>query len=159
MHDRERSRLLHGPYEAPRCRIGKPLFCELRGWVPMRGMSAGRISWPRTKIKKAWALILCGDLVRAVKREAAIAVAHWWGVTSQTVTLWRKALNVGPYTEGTVRLHREWTPERIPPEVHARGVAAASTPEANAKKAIAKRGHAVSAKAARALARGRRRCQ
>src|SRR5271165_3958276 len=100
MHDRERFRLLHGPYRAPRCGFGQKLFCELRGWVVVRGISAGRIAWPRTKVKRAWAFILCGDLVRAVRRESAIAVCHWWGVTPQTVTVWRKALDVPQVNAG-----------------------------------------------------------
>jgi hypothetical protein len=45
--------------------------------------------------------------VEAVRRESNIAVAHWWGVTGQTVTLWRKALDVAPTTEGTSGLRSE----------------------------------------------------
>jgi hypothetical protein len=44
--DRDCFKLLHGPYAPPYCRIGKPLFCEIRGWVTVRGMSGGLI--PRT---------------------------------------------------------------------------------------------------------------
>jgi hypothetical protein len=38
--------------------------------------------------------------------ESAQAVAHWWGVAPQTVTVWSKALGVGAPTEGTLRLER-----------------------------------------------------
>jgi hypothetical protein len=57
-------------------------------------------------------LILYGDLARAVRRESAVAVAHAWGVTAQTVTKWRRALGVPRATEGTSRLHRAYAAER-----------------------------------------------
>lgn len=140
MHDSDRYLLINGPYQAPRRRIGGRLFCELRGEVIVHGMSAGRIAWPRTKVGRSWAFILCGDLSRAVAFESNQAVCYWWGVTPQTVTKWRKALDVPEYNDGTRRLHSAWMPERIPPEVHARAIANANTPEANAKKAAAKIG-------------------
>jgi hypothetical protein len=80
-------------------------------------------------------LIVCGDLVKAVRRESEVAVAHWWGVTAQTVRVWRKALGVPKMNEGSARLHRDYTPLRLPPEVQERARRAASSPEANAKKA------------------------
>ncbi len=43
MRDADRHRLLHGPYTAPPCRLGDKLFCEVRGWVPVRRMSDGPI--------------------------------------------------------------------------------------------------------------------
>ncbi len=46
-------------------------------------------------------LILCGDLVRAVKQESEIAVAYHWGVCIGVVTKWRNALEVEPITVGT----------------------------------------------------------
>jgi hypothetical protein len=45
--------------------------------------------------------VLYNGLARAVRLEASLAVAYWWGVTAQTVTVWRKALGVGPTTFGT----------------------------------------------------------
>jgi hypothetical protein len=159
MIDSERFKLLHGPYGAPRWPLGKRVFCEMRGWVKFTGMSAGRIQWPCAKVKGGWPFILCSDLVKAVRRESALAICYWWGVTPQTVTKWRKALDVGAYNEGTLRLHRDWIPEKVPPEVHARAIAAASTPEANAKKTAARLGHRVNPRVAAILAKGRQRCQ
>ncbi len=156
MNDTERFKLVHGPYAAPLSRIGEQLFCEVRGWVTVRGMSDGKIQWPMTRVRGNWTFILCRDLARVVRQEAAIAVCHWWGVTNQTVTKWRAALDVPQYTEATRRLHREWMPERVPPEVHAKAIAAANSPEANAKKSASRMGHAVSEKTAEALARGRK---
>src|SRR5687768_5155031 len=100
-----RVELLHGPYRSPRCRLGRKLFCEIKGWVPVTRLSAGRIPWPVTTHNRGRAFNLCGDLVKAVRRESAAAVCHWWGVTGQTVSKWRKALGVDQYNEGTRNLH------------------------------------------------------
>jgi hypothetical protein len=42
-------------------------------------------------------------LAEAARRESNAAVRHWWGVTPQTVSKWRKRLGVGRYTDGTRR--------------------------------------------------------
>ena len=52
-------------------------------------------------------LILCGDLVKAVKRESSQAVMHHFGVASATVWRWRQALGVPRSNEGSHRLWRE----------------------------------------------------
>jgi hypothetical protein len=158
MNDHERFKFLHGPYAPPRCRIGGWLTCRLRGRVRVRYLSAGRVQWPMTRVGRNKAYILCGDLVRALQRESSQAIQYWWGVGWHTVWTWRKALGISQYNEGTLRLHRDWMPERVPPEVHARAVANASTPEANARKAASKLGHSVSPKVAAILARGRQKC-
>jgi hypothetical protein len=46
------------------------------------------------------------ELARAVRTEAALAVAYWWGVQEETVTRWRHALGVEGRegTEGSRRL-------------------------------------------------------
>jgi hypothetical protein len=118
-------------------------------------MSDGRIPWPVTRVKKASAFIIHGDLVQAIRQESATAVCYWWGITPQTVTKWRKALDVPTYNEGTRRLWSELASEFLTPEVQERARAKANSPEANAKKAAAKVGHAISRKTAAALAMGR----
>jgi hypothetical protein len=137
MHDRTRYKLLFGPYLMPRCQLGKKLFCEIRGWVAVKRLSDGRIPWPQTR---KGAFILCGDLVQAVRRESNLAVCYWWGVTPQTVSVWRKALDVPRSNRGSKRLWQINVAEVITPEVHARAVANANSPEANWKKAAAKIG-------------------
>ena len=153
MNDADRFKLLHGPYRPPRCRLGKKLFCEIRGWVVVKRISDGRIQWPQTLVNNRPTFIICGDLVKAVRRESNLAVGHWWGVTAQTVTLWRKALGVPQYNEGTVRLCRDYGEEHFTGEVLARAVAAGNTPEATAKKAAARRGRPVHPKTLAALER------
>jgi hypothetical protein len=99
--------------------------------------------------------ILCGDLAKAVKRESAIAICYGWGVTGQTVSGWRKALGVPQVNEGTRRLYVVYTPERLPPEVQQAARKAASSPEANAKKAAWRKGRPIHPKALAALERCR----
>jgi hypothetical protein len=100
-------RLLHGPYRPPAGGLGKRLRCCIRGRMVVKRMSAGPIPWPQTIVCHVRAFILCGDLVRAVRRESEVAVAYWWGVNWQTVWAWRKALGVAATTEGTSRLRSE----------------------------------------------------
>ena len=103
--------LIGGPYAAPRCRVGRPLACLLRGDVEVDGMTEAPVPWPYTRHrgddvpKSAWPmLIICGDLELAIRTESVRAVAYHWGVTANTVFRWRRALGVERMTEGTARL-------------------------------------------------------
>jgi hypothetical protein len=72
-----------------------------QGWVEVRRISDARISWPQTIVGRNRALIVCGDLVKAIQIESNQAVAYWWGGTPQTVSSWRKALGVDRANEGS----------------------------------------------------------
>jgi len=72
MRDADRFKLLLGPYETPRCLLGDKLFCEIHGWVPVRRFSEGRIPWPQTLAGRNEPLILCGDLLLAVRLDGVI---------------------------------------------------------------------------------------
>jgi hypothetical protein len=96
-------KLLYGPYLPPRTARGRKLFCEIRGTVVVSGMSGGRIPWPYAATNGR-PLILCGDLLRAVRKESAQAVAYHFAVSCGTVGMWRRALGVKPVNEGTHRL-------------------------------------------------------
>jgi hypothetical protein len=80
--------LLHGPYSPPRVRRGDVLFCEIRGAVKLSGWTEGPIPWPWTHVRGAGrggggrAIILCGDLARAVRGEAVVAIFHQWVVST-----------------------------------------------------------------------------
>src|SRR5262245_58680331 len=99
--------LLHGPYRPPRTQLGDKLFCEVRGWVVVRRISDGPIPWPMGKTTRKPAMILCGDLVKALRNESATAIMHEWNVRHHTVWKWRKALGIDQYTEGTRRAKRQ----------------------------------------------------
>ena len=97
----DRLQLLFGPYRTPVFKYGDLVICERAGQVELCGLSSGRIPWSLGRRGSSKAIVLCGALVRAVRQEAACAVAYWFGVTAQTVSVWRKALGVGPTTTGT----------------------------------------------------------
>jgi hypothetical protein len=116
------------------------VICDVRGEVEIVGLSGGRIPWLIGKRDQRRALVLCGALADAVRREAAIAVAYWWEVTGQTVTVWRKALGVGPMTDGTSRLRSLHSLESWAAEARAKAHAKSGDPGRRAKIAAAKRG-------------------
>jgi hypothetical protein len=103
--DAKRFKLYHGPYRAPKCRVGDWLACEYRGReVKVRGISDARIHWPTVRKTGRLCLIVCGDLARAVQVESERAVARHWGVRAETVSKWRRALDVPKWNEGSRRL-------------------------------------------------------
>jgi hypothetical protein len=99
----ERFRLQFGPYFAPKIPRKQKLFCEYRGWLRVSPKwSEGLISWPRRY--RTGSIILCGDLVRAVKMESVAAICYHWGVCRNVVQVWRKALGVEEFNPGTKRM-------------------------------------------------------
>lgn len=144
MRDRNRLKLLFGPYRPPRCRVGGRLTCAIRGKVKVVGMSDAPIQWPQTKRRDGSGrpyLIVAGDLVKAIRRESEIAVAYWWGVSPLTVWTWRKALGVPVTTEGTSRLRSAWSPWSVQSNLaNRRRAKAYRSPERSAKIAAARRG-------------------
>lgn len=99
--------LIAGPYQTPKVRIGRTVLVdEVRGLDVVVGLTEARIPWPVGKPKgvRAKSMVVYGGLERAVRRESNHAVCHWWGVTPQTVTKWRKALGVPRDNEGSRRV-------------------------------------------------------
>jgi hypothetical protein len=99
MTARERTKLLFGPYQVPRLKRGDQAVCLYRDTdVVILGMSSGCIPWPRCRPVgghgTGHGLLIDEELARAIRNEAAAAVAYWWGVTTVTVTNWRRALGV-----------------------------------------------------------------
>ncbi|MBA4016465.1 MAG: hypothetical protein C0483_04695 [Pirellula sp.] len=138
---RTRHELRYEYYEAPPVEVGQRLKCAVRGEVVVVGLSKGRIPWP-IAYKPGNAnrmLVVYSGLKRAVEREAAIAVCHWWGVTAQTVSRWRGVMGVSANTAGSAALRRNhgmrnWA------KVGPRLLSKAHDPERAAKIAAAKRG-------------------
>jgi hypothetical protein len=73
MLDTKRFRLRFGPY-----RVGRWLRCALRGRVKVTGISDAPIPWPQTSSGTGGRpyLIVCGSLIRAIRRESNQAVAR-----------------------------------------------------------------------------------
>jgi hypothetical protein len=106
MADANRFDLL-GTYHAPPFRVGQVVRCQVRGRVTVTGFTAARIPWPvgRKGSTGRGALVVCGGLARALRAEAAVAVARWWGASPTTVSRWRRALGIIRST-GPPRLNR-----------------------------------------------------
>jgi hypothetical protein len=97
--DRNRVQLLFGPYKAPPLKRGDRAFCLVRdGPVVVLGWSEAPTPWPRCRAlecpRAGHGLLIEDELARAVRHEAAAAVAYWWGVSRSAVRHWRKALGV-----------------------------------------------------------------
>lgn len=136
--------LIGGPYVPPAVRRADWLDDEIYGRVEVGGYSDGRIPWPKRKRTGKASLILCGDLIRAVKTESSLAIHHWFGVSVTTVWKWRKALGVEfDNCAGTQRLYRDYKPEKLPDEIAATGRETARTEAVRAKVSATKRGKSV----------------
>ncbi len=142
MPDSDRFRLLSGPYKAPRFRYGQVVSCAVRGEVVIVGLSAGRIPWPigQRRGTSARSLVVFAGLARGVRKESNQAVCHWWGVTPQAVSLWRKALDVGRATKGTKQLWSDAGETDYAARGRKRAHAKAQDPERRAKIAASKIG-------------------
>lgn len=86
--------LRFGPYRLPKVRIGDRLDCEYAGTVRVVAISDAPVQWPLGVVRGHRIPVLCGQLVRAVKRESASDVAKAWGIGRGLVSKWRKALRV-----------------------------------------------------------------
>lgn len=149
-----RVKLLFGPYQMPKCKIGRALPCRIRGRACVQGITAAPMQWPytfRSRVNRRPSVIVCGDLVRALRSESAAAIAYWWGVSLCTVWRWRSELGVERFTEGTRDLYRRWMPEKIDEEAIRRQRATLHAPEINAKRGAALRGRPRPAHVKRAL--------
>jgi hypothetical protein len=110
MTERERVRLLFGPYQAPMLRRGDRTTCLYRDCaVVITGWTDAPIPWPRCRTLDGpgggSGLLVDEELARAVRHESAAAVMHWWGASANAVKNWRKALGVTrTANEGTARL-------------------------------------------------------
>lgn len=140
MEDAERFHLI-GKYRAPRFRVGQRVRCRIRGEMIVTGMTDALILWPvGLHGRGRHSLIVYKGLAKAIRLESNQAVAHWWGIEPQTVTKWRKLLNVGRGTQGTTRLFREYTKEPWAVEALAKAQSKAEDPERCRKIAEARRG-------------------
>jgi hypothetical protein len=143
LKDADRYRLL-GSYRTPRVRAGRVLSCEARDCdVRVCGYSDGRIPWPVGYPRERGGpagLVVFGGLAEAVRRESNLAVRHWFGVSGQTVSRWRKALGVPFSTDGTARLKSDYAKEPWAVAARRQAVRKARDPDRRAKIAAARRG-------------------
>src|SRR5262245_63475227 len=94
MTNRERVKLLFGPYRAPPLKRGDRATCLFRDReVVVTGWTDARIPWPRCRTVAhhrggGAGLLVDEELARAVRHEAAAAVMHWWGASVRRVAAW-----------------------------------------------------------------------
>lgn len=104
--------LVGGPYEQPPWKVGEVVPCLYRDYdTVVVGFSDAPIPWPlgeRAKLSRGQGrkrgLIVNGDLLRAIRTEAAVTVAHWWGVGERVAVHWRRAI-LGTPEEADAGLH------------------------------------------------------
>lgn len=155
--DADRFRLLGGPYRPPRCKIGGWLTCRRRGRVRVHAMSEALIPWPMTRPRHGGnpSIILCGDLVKAVRQESTKAIQRHWGVKSHIAWTWRKILGVDQNNAGTRELRSKWWREGgVGGAAEGPRLASLSSPERAAKIAAAKLGKPRPKKVIAAMRRG-----
>jgi hypothetical protein len=126
--------LIAGPYASPACEVGSSLICKRFGRQTVGGFTAAPIPWPyAARIGGKPPLILCGDLVRAIRTETAAAVAFHWGVDRSVVHDWRQVLGVGRFTAGTRLRWQELASKKLTHEVNRKAQAASVVARRNNK--------------------------
>ena len=136
---------LLGEYQTPVFQVGNVVECAVRGSVKIVGVTAGPIPWHTAKQingrKSATpAIVLYDCLIDAVQNESNQAICHWWGVTGQTVSQWRKALGIGRSNPGTSRLHAAHYRDHVGEAMLKALLPALRSPERRAKISAAKLG-------------------
>jgi SOS response associated peptidase (SRAP)/NUMOD3 motif len=134
------TRLLFGPYTAPPFAYGEIVRDEVRGDVEIWGLTDAPIPWPIGKIGSAKSLVVYAGLADAVRNESNVAVCHWWGIMTQTVTKWRKALGVGMVTAGTRKLFQDAAAQPAIVEALKKAHSKARDPQRRENIAAARRG-------------------
>lgn len=99
----ERVRFVGGPYSPPLVEQGGWLRCEIKGRMQVGGYTNALIPWP-TAIGHARQLIICADLLRALRTESRVSVCFHFGISPQTVSDLRNKLGIERFTAGSMRL-------------------------------------------------------
>ncbi len=106
LQDKDRFRLLYGPYEPPLFKRGI-LIDAIRGKVRFGKYSIAPIPWPIFKkqgSRGSGGMVLCGDLLRALKSASTPAICYHWGVCAGTVVSWRRTLGFRGMTPGAQKM-------------------------------------------------------
>jgi hypothetical protein len=108
--DPESVHLLVGPYRPPALAKGARTYCHLRATtVVVTSLTDARIPWPRCRdprCRGGSGMLVDDELLRAIRTEAAVAVAYWWGVPPSCVSRWRRLLGVERFNKGSARLQK-----------------------------------------------------
>lgn len=96
----EKTALLFGPYKTPAPKVGDRAICLYRDVeVVIYDWTMGPLPWPLCYHAGTRALgkgiLVEEELARVIRSESAGALIRWWGVSSATVTTWRRAFGIG----------------------------------------------------------------
>jgi hypothetical protein len=92
-----------GPYRPPKLPRGGFLKCAVRGKTRVCGYSNGLIPWP-VSWRHPKQLIVCGDLLEALRRESVRAIVFHFGISHATASKLRTLLGIERYNAGSMRL-------------------------------------------------------
>lgn len=110
MTDDDPLKLLFGPYQPPKLKVGERALCLYRdAEVVIYDWSMAPIPWPLCYHAGSRGfgkgLLVDEELARAVRLESGLAVCHWWGISRATVRKWRKIVGADRKNNpGTYRL-------------------------------------------------------
>jgi hypothetical protein len=104
--DRERVKLLFGPYNPPPLKRGDHTTCLFRDClVIVTRWTDAPIPWPRCRALDGSGLLVEEELARAMRHRSAAAVMGWWRASPTAVYHWRRVLgDTQTDNEGTSRL-------------------------------------------------------
>jgi hypothetical protein len=99
----EKVRFVGGPYAPPIVPLGGWLKCDVRGRLQVGGYTNALIPWP-VAVNHPRQMILCADLVKALKTESRLAVCFHFGISPQIVSEYKRRLGIERFTPGSTRL-------------------------------------------------------
>jgi transposase len=105
--------LVLGPYGPPP--IDEEGFLEdaIEGRVKVGKWSNAPVPWPCKDKPGQKSLVVCGGLIEALHNESASAVAYNFGVSTQTIAKWCKALGVRRNSHGKNALYQAYRKKGI----------------------------------------------
>jgi hypothetical protein len=152
-----RFKLHFGPSARPRFKLGAIVEDEIRGQVTIVGLTDARIPWPIGRKGKYRALLVEATLARAIRRESVQAVAYWWGISTERVRVFRRALDVPVNNEGSSRLRKRYAETPAFRRTSRKAWANSGSPERRAKMSAVKLGTTLPESARRKIAAANRR--
>ena len=130
-----------GTYRTPRVRVGQTVECEVRGPVVVVSIADSPIQWPWGKRGRGRrSPVVYKGLAKALRDEMGTDICRAWGISSQTVTKWRKRLGLSRHTPGRSKFFRQRMLGPHGKKMHRLAAPTLRSPASRAKIAAAKLG-------------------